>query len=137
MDSCYFPNFFGFNALDKKERDNASPFNLHLPDGRIARAIITQDNGKSLQTNPQSFLGEWILRDVLGLKARELLTMRHLYALGVDSLKITKMDENNFTIELAETYAYEKWKLEIMDEIEKHNIQKPIFRPELFDEVEE
>lgn len=132
-----FPNFFGFNALDKKERDNASPFNLHLPDGRIARAIITQDNGKSLQTNPQSFLGEWILRDVLGLKARELLTMRHLYALGVDSLKITKMDENNFTIELAETYAYEKWKLEIMDEIEKHNIQKPIFRPELFDEVEE
>lgn len=132
-----FPNFFGFNALDKNERDNAIPFSLHLPDGRIAQAIITQDNGKSLQTNPQSFLGEWILRDVLGLHARELLTMKHLYKLGVDSLKITKIDEANFKIELAETYAYEKWKIEIFPKIKEHNIQRPKLRPELFDEAEE
>lgn len=128
-----FPGFFGFDALNRNERNSSQPFYLHLPDGRKINAIVTQDNGKSLQTNPQSVLGKWILHDVLGLRARELLTMEHLLKLGVDSLKITKIDNNNFKIELAETYAFEKWKIHLQDEITKNAGTIPIFRHELFD----
>lgn len=128
------PNFFGFDALNKQERNNANSFNLHLPDGRIIKAIVTQDYGKSLQTNPQSVLGKWILHDVLGLRERELLTKDHLIKLGVDSLKVTKIDDENFTIELAETYAFEKWKIEIEDRIRDSGSRMPTLRRDLFEE---
>ncbi|WP_206911689.1 hypothetical protein IGL98_002387 [Enterococcus sp. DIV0840] len=127
-----FPNFFGFNALDKVERNDSDYFNLHLPDGKIINAIITQDNGKSLQTNPQSILGKWILHDVFDLNARQLLTMDRLIELGVDSLKIVKIDNQNFKIELAETNAFENWKIDIQEKIEdaftQNNFQKPKIR---------
>lgn len=71
-----FPSFFGFDALDNEIRNSANPFLLHLPDGRKINAIITQDGGKSLQTHPQSILGKWILHDVFGLQARELVASR-------------------------------------------------------------
>lgn len=128
-----FPRFFGFDALNKVERNASSPFNLYLPDGREIQAIVTQDDGKSLQTNPQSVLGKWILHDILGLQARELLTMDHLIRLGVDSLKVTKIDNQNFKIELAETYAFEKWKIEIEDKIRESGSRMPNLRPELLE----
>lgn len=128
-----FPRFFGFDALNREERNAATAFNLHLPDDRKIKAIVTQDNGKSLQTNPQSELGKWILHDVLGLQPRELLTMDHLVKLGVDSLKITKLDNKNYKIELAETYAFEKWKLEIEDKIRESGSRMPKLRPALLE----
>lgn len=124
-------NFFGFNALDKQERDNSPSFNLHLPNQEVIQAIITQENGKSLQTNPQSILGKWILRDVLGLQARELLTYRHLQKLGVDSLKITKKDNENYKIELAEMNAFEKWKQENENEIRRLSLEKGFRMPQI------
>lgn len=135
-----FPKFFGFDALNDDERNESEAFNLHLPDGRSIPAIVTQSAGKSLQTNPQSVLGKWILHDVLGLQARELLTMKHLAELGVDSLKITKIDNGNFKIELAETYAFEKWKIDnsllIKSLTKEKNIRMPKFHPELWDDME-
>lgn len=130
------PNFFGFDALNRLERNNASSFKLHLPDGRNVDAIVTQDDGKSLQTNPQSFLGEWILRDVLGLQVRELLTMDRLVKLGVDSIRIIKIDNKNFKTELAETYAFENWKIEMESEIRNSGSRMPKLRGELFEELE-
>ena len=134
-----FPGFFGFNALNDEERNDSEGFKLHLPDGRNISAIITQTSGKSLQTNPQSVLGKWILHDVLGLQARELLTMKRLNELGVDSLKITKLDNENFKIELAETFAYEKWKSENYEQIkraaEEMTFRAPKLRTELFEEI--
>lgn len=132
-----YPNFFGFNALNRDERNNSEHFNLHFPDGRQAKAKITQDNGKSIQTNPQSFLGKWILKDTFGLEARKLVTMEDLYKFGVDSLKITKIDNNNFKIELADTYAYEQWKVDVFSNIDNSNIRKPKLRFDLFDEIKE
>lgn len=129
-----FPGFFGFNALNKQERNDSDSFNLHLPDGRIIPALVSQDDGKSLQTNPQSILGEWILHDVLGLKERELLTMNHLIKLGVDSLKVTKLDGKDFKIELAETNAFEEWKIENDDKIKVSTSRPPVFRPELLED---
>lgn len=130
-----FPNFFGFDALDKEVRNSSIGFKLHLPDGNSFDAIVTQDNGKSLQTNPQSILGKWILHDVLGLEARQLLTIDRLRLLGVDSLKITRIDNKNFKIDLADSYAFENWKLDLQSDIDNCSAikHKPSFRPYLFE----
>jgi len=128
-----YPMFFGFDALNKIERNSALPFNLQLPDDRKIKAIVTQDDGKSLQTNPQSILGKWILHDVLGLQPRELLTMDHLTKLGVDSLKVTRIDDRNFKIELADTNAFENWKIEIEEKIRASGCRMPKLRPTLLE----
>ena len=131
-----FPGFFGFDALDKEQRKKASNegFNLHLPNGDKITTIITQDNGKSLQTNPQNILGKWILHDVFGLAPKEMLTMEKLELLGVDSLKIEKIDNHNFKIDLADTDAFEHWKINLQEKINncKEIKTKPKFRENLF-----
>ncbi len=88
------PNFFP---------DRDTPFILHLPNDRdTLSAKICQDGGKALMTNPNKALGQWILRDVLRLKEREMLTYERLILAGFDSLRITKMDEENFMLETTE-----------------------------------
>ncbi len=135
-----FPNFFGINALNEYDIKNSklNDFDLVLPDGRILRGRIKQQNGKSLQTNPQSALGEWILKDVLGLKNREIVTWDLLNNLGIDSLKITKQSDKCFKITIAETGAYEKFKIDNMENILSTDLKKkPYFRPELVQQLEE
>src|SRR5699024_3542429 len=113
------------------------------PDKRKIDARVTQSNGKSLQSNPQNILGKWILHDVLGLESRELLKKEHLLRLGVDSLKVTKLDDENYKIELAELHAFERWKLEESDKIEQlvaaKKLRLPKYRDKLFveDHIEE
>ncbi|MGL5756583.1 MAG: hypothetical protein ACRCYC_14725 [Paraclostridium sp.] len=136
-----FPNFFGIDALDETQVKNSklNDFDLILPDGRVLRGRIKQTNGKSLQTNPQGDLGEWILKAVLGLENREVVTWELLDGLGIDSLKVTKIDDKHFKITVAESGAYEKFKL---DNEEKMilagltNRQMPYLRPEILQELE-
>ena len=133
-----FPNFFGFDALDRESRSN-SHFNLHLPNGSMITAKITQDDGKSLQTNPQSILGKWLLFSIFGLKEYEMLTRDILDEKEIDSIKITKIDNNNFKVDICSYLDYEKWKFEHKEEIFKlkrdNKITKiPVFRPELIRE---
>lgn len=72
-------------------------------------AIITQENSKALETNPQSALGKWILRDVLNLPYGTVLTMDMLNKKKIDSVKITKVD-SGFRIEIAPFNAFRNWK---------------------------
>lgn len=137
-----FPKFFGINALNQDEIKNEelNDFDLILPDGRVLRGRIKQQNGKSLQTNPQGALGEWILKDVLGLENREIVTWELLDKLGIDSLRIIKLDDKHFKITVAETGAYEKFKIDNMENIIKAGLkgrQRPYFRPELVQEGDE
>lgn len=130
-----YPFFFGFDALDRDSRNN-SGFNLHLPNGEKIFAKITQDNGKSLQTNPQSILGKWLLFSIFGLKEYEKLTRNIIDEKEIDSIKVTKIDNQNFKVDVCNYLDYEKWKMEHKERILelKHNkiIRKsPIFRPEL------
>ncbi len=130
-----FPKFFGIDALDDDEIHDKelNDFDLILPDGRVLRGRVKQAGGKSLQTNPQSALGEWILKDVLGIKNREeKVTLELLNELGIDSLKITKIDNKHFKITVAETNAYEKFKIQNMYKIlENDSIKKkPYFTAE-------
>lgn len=136
-----YKNFFGVNPFNPASIKASDGFWLELPNGNKVKARNTQQNGKSLQTNPQSVLGEWILRDVFGLAPYEKLTMQRLNEFGVDSFKITKINDQHFKIDLAETYAFEKWKLDIQEDIERAHLQasekkwnKPKFRPEVFAE---
>lgn len=131
-----FPKFFGIDALNEDEIKNEelNDFDLILPDGRVLRGRIKQQNGKSLQTCPQGALGEWILKDVLGLENREIVTWELLDKLGIDSLKVTKVDDKHFKITVAETGAYEKFKLDNQEKIMSSGLtgrQVPYFRPEI------
>ncbi|MDY6382186.1 MAG: hypothetical protein SPK94_08050 [Bacteroidales bacterium] len=84
-----FPNFF-------PERDTS--FTLRLPSGSFLVAKICQDGGKALMSNPNSALGEWLLRTVLGLKEGELLTYQKLEEIGIDSVEITKFSDDTYDI---------------------------------------
>ncbi len=55
-------------------------------------------------------LGQWILRDVLRLKEGELLTYERLHILGIDSVRIDKIDNANFEINFAGIGSYEQFK---------------------------
>lgn len=137
-----YPKFFGINAFDDNEiKDkNINDFDLILPDGRVLRGRIKQAKGKSLQTDPQGALGEWILKDVLGLKNREVVTMDYMNELGIDSLRVIKLNDKQFRITVAETGAYEKFKLDNKQKIEYAGLkgrQVPYFRPELVYDLEE
>lgn len=133
-----YPHFFGFDALDSDARNN-SCFNLHLPNREIIVAKITQDNGKALQTNPQAILGKWLLFSIFGLEEYEMLTRNIIDEKEIDSIKVTKIDDQNFKVDICNYLDYEKWKLKHQSQIIELKNQKkitktPVFRPELISE---
>lgn len=84
-------------------------FNLILPSGNKLNAKICQDNGKALMTNPNVALADWLLKYILQLKERELLTYKKLEIIGIDSVKVEKIDEKNFKIYFSKIGSYEKF----------------------------
>lgn len=89
------------------ERDKI--FNLILPSGNKLKAKICQDNGKALMTNPNIALSDWLLKDVLQLKEKELLTYKKLEIIGIDSVKVEKIDNENFKIYFSKIGSYESF----------------------------
>lgn len=81
-----YPDFF-------PDRDTL--FILELPNGDHLQAKVCQDDGKALMSNPNSALGEWLLRKVLNKKAGELVTMSDLLRIGIDSVIVTKKPDKN------------------------------------------
>jgi len=92
-----FPKFFP---------DRDTPFTLKLPDGRQMKSKICQDNGKALMSYSNKELGQWILRDVLGLNEGELLTYDKLQTIGIDSVRIDKISDDQFEINFSATGSY-------------------------------
>ena len=80
------PNFFP---------DNDTPFELQLPDGQILSAKLCQAGNKALMSNPNSALGEWILRKVLRKAEGDLVTMEDLDTYGIDSVKVISTHTTN------------------------------------------
>lgn len=66
-------------------------------------------------TNPNVALANWLLKDVLQLKERELLTYKKLEIIGIDSVKIEKIDNENYKIYFSKIGSYENFLLS------KHN----------------
>ncbi|MEZ2322816.1 NgoFVII family restriction endonuclease [Bacillus tropicus] len=98
-----FPNFF-------PERDEK--FQLRLPDKVLLSAKVCQDNNKALMSNPNRDLGEWMLRKVLNLKEKELLTYEQLQVLGIDSVIVYKHSQKHFSIDFCEIGSYDEFQSE-------------------------
>ena len=93
-----FPDFF-------PGRDQY--FRLKFPDGEIVEASVCQDNDKALMTKSNKELGKLILRDILKLKEGDLVTYKKLELLGVDSVRIDKIDQLLFEINFSSINSYE------------------------------
>ncbi|MBM7620195.1 hypothetical protein JOC95_002048 [Bacillus tianshenii] len=98
-----FPTFF-------PPRDEN--FQLRLPDKSLLSAKVCQDNSKALMSNPNKDLGEWMLRQVLDLKERELLTYEYLQVLGIDSVIVYKHSEKHYSIDFCEIGSYDLFQSE-------------------------
>lgn len=85
------------------------PFNLHLPNGEVLNVKVCQDNSKALMSNPNKALGKWLLRDVLGLEEGELLTYEKLQTIGIDSIRLDKIDNKNFKINFVSSGSFEEY----------------------------
>ncbi|MHA8109941.1 NgoFVII family restriction endonuclease [Lactobacillaceae bacterium Melli_B4] len=97
------PNWFNkqidFRNQKKYKQEyktGAYTFNLHLPNGKVYGARITQDGFKSLQTDPQSALGKWLLYDVLRLQVGQIVTMDTLKKAGYDSVRLWHEYPNDY-----------------------------------------
>ncbi len=95
-----FPDFFP---------DRDTPFNLTFPDGEKVVAKICQENGKALMTQSNRKLGKLILRDGLHLKIGELVTYEKLQLLGIDSVRIDKIDNQDYEINFSKNGTYEEF----------------------------
>jgi hypothetical protein len=82
-------------------------FILILPGGIEMTAKVCQDNSKALMSNPNSELGKWLLRDVMNLNERELLTYDKLEEIGLDSVVIYKTDDGKYDIDFTRIGSYE------------------------------
>lgn len=89
--------------------DRDTPFNLKLPKGDVLQVKVCQDNSKALMSFSNKALGTWILRDVLSLEEGELLTYSKLQTLGIDSVRIDKIDDMNYEINFASLGSYENY----------------------------
>ncbi|MGL4982418.1 MAG: hypothetical protein ACRC4W_06170, partial [Treponemataceae bacterium] len=63
---------------------------------------------------PNKDLGKWILRKVLQLKEGELVTYQKLEALGIDSVRIDKIDSVTYEINFAKTGSYQQFEEKYM-----------------------
>lgn len=97
-------NFIGFFP------NRETSFNLKLPNWKIMSSKICQDGDKALMSQSNKELWKWILRDVLQLKEGELLTYEKLQILGIDSVRIDKIDDTNFEINFSWVGSYENFK---------------------------
>lgn len=82
------------------------PFRLKLPDGNVISAKLCQEGSKALMSNPNKALGNWILRKVLHLKERELLTINKLDEVGFDSLIVFRNGEKEYAIDVSYSESY-------------------------------
>lgn len=109
-----YPNFFPEIKKDKEY------FKLKIPTGEIFQASMCQtyeteingevvNKGKGLMTNPNKALSDWLLRTVLRLQEGELATIEKLNELGLDSVIIKKIDNQNFEIDIRKTDSFERF----------------------------
>lgn len=101
-----YPSFF-------PPRDQS--FNLVLPNRENMNAKVCQDNSKALMSNPNSALGNWLLRNVLNLKEKELLTYEKLQRIGLDSVVIYKIADGQYDIDFTKLGSYENFRDQNLD----------------------
>jgi len=92
-------------------------FYLLLPDGEKVEAKVCQDNSKALMTTSNRKLGKLILRDGLNLNEGELVTYEKLQLLGIDSVRIDKINNEEYEINFSASGSYENFLMHFEDNI--------------------
>ena len=101
-------DFFTYNSDENK----TNPFDVKLPNGKIISMRVAQQKGKALMSNPNSALGEWILRDILELKPKVLVTKEILDMIGIDSVKLSKTGDRRYYLDFLKSGSYEEFEEE-------------------------
>ena len=100
IDEVYIP--FNKEIRDKYVNffpNRNTPFNVTLPNGKTMSMKLCQDDGKALMSNPNSELGEWLLREVLRLQENELLTYEKLEEIGIESVVFEKNQAGEYKLD--------------------------------------
>ena len=94
-------------------------FNLNMPNGRLLKSKVCQQDGKALMSNPNKDLCEWLFKliDSSEWTSRKRLTERRPYTyddlimVGKDSVKLTKnlSRPNTYDMEPMPIGSYEKF----------------------------
>jgi len=87
-------------------------FTLILPNKTEIKASLCQTGDKGLMSNPNKALGDWLLRTVLQLEKNKLVTYEDLEKIGVDSVRIDKINHNTYTINFTEVGSFDDFEEE-------------------------
>jgi len=87
--------------------DRNSSFMLGLPNGENISVKVCQDGDKALMSNPNLKLGKWLLREVLALEEKELVTYDKLKDIGIDTVEISKYKDSSYEINFKKLGTYE------------------------------
>ena len=108
-DELYIP----YPSVDRQRKTffppRDTPFELTLPNGRVIRAKVCQQDGKAIMSCPNSELGHWLLRDVFELPEGTKVTYDMLKTFGIDSVIFTKRTDGQYSIDFCKLGTYEKF----------------------------
>ena len=85
------------------------PFRLMLPNGKELLVKLCQAGSKALMSNPNLELGKWLLREVMNLKEKELLTYEKLQVIGIDSVEVYKISDKVYKIDFRPMGTYDEF----------------------------
>lgn len=107
------PDFFQYKKeIHLKETPH---FQVKLPNNKSLTMKLVQQGGKAINSKPLTDLGTWILREVLNVKAGTLVTRNMLHTIGIDSVKLTKVKDQEFLLDFTETGSYEEFAQEFLE----------------------
>jgi hypothetical protein len=92
-----FPDFFP---------PRFTQFNLETFEREKFKVSICQENGKALMSNPNTDLGEWLLRKKLNIPIGKVVTYEDLRKNNADTVIIYKIDSENYKIALHSMGAF-------------------------------
>jgi len=106
--------YIPFNAVLREVHENFfpprdTPFDVELPNGETMSMKVCQSDGKALMSNPNKFLGKWLLRDVLKLPEGKLLTYDMLLEIGIDAVSFQKLSDKKYKIDFRPVGEFERF----------------------------
>lgn len=109
--------YIPFPSVDKTKRIGFFPsrdtlFTLLLTDGNTIFAKLCQDGGKAIMSNPNTLLGEWLLREILNINIGDIVTYDLLLEKGIDCVVFTKIKDGQYKIEPGAVGLYDEFYLE-------------------------
>jgi len=111
-----FPSWI-YDKFPKFFPKNGSEVSIVRPDARSMRCKACQQGGKALMSIPNRALGTFILRDELNIKPGKTATYDDLRKAGIDGIRLSKISNKTFALEVAKVGEYEKF-------YKKHNPQE-------------